>query len=211
MGHPAVVAAISGVRFVLGLLDSSRVTLAVVFGIPMAIGVVVALGVRRTTPLVVLLAGSLVVAGIALLAAWAVFQPAGHKAAGATASSPIGGGGPGGQPVGQPVSYSCTPSGTRVGEVAKGIAFEKNCLAAPADQPFTIEFDNQDPGTPHNIHIYSADLAKDPNARSLFAGEPVTGPDKATYHVPALAAGKYFFHCDIHPTQMMGGFVVGQS
>lgn len=188
----------------LGVLDSSRVTLAVVFGIPLAIGIVVALGMRRRTPALVLFAGSLVVAGIVVLGAWAVFQPASRQASGSTAPSP----GPGGPPS-QPVSYSCAPSGARLQETAKGISFEKKCLAAPADQAFTIVFDNQDPGTPHNIHIYAADPRKDPNARSLFSGELVTGPSKADYEVKALPAGRYFFHCDVHPTQMFGGFVVG--
>jgi plastocyanin len=190
---------------VLGLLDSSRVTLAVVFGIPLAIGVVVGLGVRRRTPAFVLLAGSLVVAGITVLGAWAVFRPASQQASGATASSP--------GPVGSPgfVSYSCTPSGTRLQQIAKGIAFEKHCLAAPAGKAFMIEFDNQDPGTSHDIHIYSADPRKDPQARSLFSGALVTGPNKATYDVQALREGRYFFHCDVHPAQMFGGFVVGGS
>src|SRR6266511_5467005 len=120
----------TGVRFVLGLLDSSRVTLAVVFGIPLAIGVVVALGVRRRTPAFVLLAGSLVVAGIAVLSAWAVFQPARQQASGSTVESSAPGAGGSSA---QQVSYSCTPSGTRLQETVKGITYQKNCLAAPAD------------------------------------------------------------------------------
>jgi hypothetical protein len=202
-----------GVRLVLGLLDSSAVTLAVVLGIPVAIGLVVALGIRRKTPPLVLLAGSLIVCGIAILAAWAIFQPAGGTAGGSTSSSPASppasspGGGGSGPP---PVSFSCSPSGTQLQETAKGIAFEEKCLAAPADQAFTIEFQNQDPGTPHNIHIFSADPREDPNARSLFSGELVTGPSSMTYQVQALPAGRYFFHCDVHPTQMLGGFVVGE-
>ncbi|HYT80489.1 MAG TPA: cupredoxin domain-containing protein [Actinomycetota bacterium] len=195
-------------RFVLGLLDSSRVTLAVVLGIPLAIGVVVALGVRRRTPAFVLLAGSLVVAGIAVLSAWAVFQPARQQASGSTVESSAPGAGGSSA---QQVSYSCTPSGTRLQETVKGITYQKNCLAAPADQPFTIEFRNEDPATPHDIHIYSADPGKDPNARSLFKGKLVIGPKTETYEVQPIHAGKYFFHCDFHPTQMMGGFVVGQT
>jgi plastocyanin len=193
------------VPFVLGLLDSSRVTLAVVLGIPVALGIVVALGVRRGTPTLALLAGTVVVAGIAVLAAWAVLQPASQKASG-SAGPTAGSGGP----ATEPVSFSCSPSGTKLQETAKGIAFEKKCLAAPAGQPFSIEFDNQDAGTPHNIHILAADPRKDPNARSLFSGDLVTGPDTATYEVQPLAAGRYFFHCDVHPTQMFGGFVVGE-
>jgi plastocyanin len=196
-----------GVRLVLGLLDSSAVTLAVVLGIPVAIGLVVALGVRRKTPPLVLLAGSLLVCGIAVLAAWAIFQPAGGTAEGSAASPPSA---PGAGGSGSQVSFSCSPSGTRLQETAKGIAFEKKCLAAPAGQAFTIEFQNQDAGTPHNIHIFAADPEQDPNARSLFEGDLVTGPISTTYEVQALPAGRYFFHCDVHPTQMVGGFVVGE-
>jgi cupredoxin-like protein len=192
------------VRVVLAVLDSSRVILAVVFGIPLAVGMVVGLGVRRRTPAVVLLAGIVMVAGVSALAIWAVFRQPAQQPSGFNAMSP----GPGG-PAGSPLDLSCAPSGAQLQEVAKGIAFEKTCLAAPADQQFTIEFDNQDPGTPHNIHIFSADPNKDPNARSLFGGEPVTGPKKTAYQVPPLPAGRYFFHCDIHPAQMFGGFVVG--
>lgn len=181
--------------WVLGLLDSSRVTLAVVLGIPVAIGVVVGLGLARKTPPLALLAGCLVVAGIAALAAWAVFRPAGPQALGSTAPSP-------------PVT-SCAPSGPRLQESAKGIAYLKRCLAAPADQAFTIEFHNEDAGMTHDIHVFSADPAKDPNARSLFVGDLVTGPGSATYQVSPLPAGGYFFHCDIHPSQMTGVLVVG--
>jgi plastocyanin len=190
---------------VVGLLDSSRVTLAVVFGIPVAIGLVVALGMRRSTPAVALVAGSLVVAGIAVVATWAVLQPAGQEAAGSRAPAPGSGGG---GPPGAPVDLSCTPGGTQLQQTARGIAFGEACLAAPAGQAFTIEFDNQDAGTPHNIHIFAADPATDPDARSLFSGELVTGPGTATYRVSALPAGRYFFRCDVHPAQMTGGFLV---
>ena len=37
----------------------------------------------------------------------------------------------------------------------------------------------------------------------------ITGPAVATYDVKALPAGTYFFHCDVHPTQMFGTLVVG--
>jgi plastocyanin len=188
----------------LGLLDSSRVTLAVVFGIPVAIGLVVALGMRRNTPVLALLAGALAVAGIAVLATWAVLRPGTEGARGGAAPGPGGGGGGGGQPV----DLSCAPRGTELRVTARGIAFQPGCLAAPADQAFTIELDNQDAGTTHNVHVFAADPAGDPNARSLFEGELVTGPDTATYEVPAIPAGRYFFRCDVHPTQMRGGFVV---
>ena len=103
----------------------------------------------------------------------------------------------------------CSPKGTKLHLTAAGIAFDPTCLAAPGGTAFTIAFQNKDVGIPHNVHIFSADPAQDPNAQSLFAGDLVTGPATATYKVSALPPGTYFFHCDVHPTQMFGTFVSG--
>jgi plastocyanin len=103
----------------------------------------------------------------------------------------------------------CSPKGTKLHLTAAGIAFDPTCLAAPADTAFTVTFENKDVGTPHNVHIFSADPAQDPNAQSLFTGDLVTGIDTATYQVSALPAGTYYFHCDVHPSQMFGTFVSG--
>jgi plastocyanin len=89
-------------------------------------------------------------------------------------------------------------------ETASGLAFSLSCLAAPPQKPFTIAFENKDAGIPHNMHIFAADPTADPSAQSLFAGDLVTGPATVDYHVPALPPGTYFFHCDVHPTQMKG-------
>jgi plastocyanin len=95
---------------------------------------------------------------------------------------------------------TCTPSGTALKVSAKGFQFDTNCLAAPADQAFTIEFDNQDAGTPHNVSILSG-------GDKLFTGEVFSGPKTETYDVDALKAGTYEFKCDVHPT-MEGAFIV---
>jgi plastocyanin len=99
---------------------------------------------------------------------------------------------------------SCSPSGTSLQVSAQNVAFDKKCLAAPANKAFTITFDNKDSGVPHNVDIFTNSSA----TKSLFKGAIVTGPKTTTYHVPALPAGTYFFRCDIHPTQMTGTFVV---
>jgi nitrite reductase (NO-forming) len=104
-----------------------------------------------------------------------------------------------------PTTAACTPSGTSLKIAAKNTAFDTNCLAAPAGKAFTIEFDNQDPGIPHNVSIYTDSSASSP----LFTGEMVIGPGKTTYKVGPLDAGTYFFRCDVHPTTMTGTFVVG--
>jgi plastocyanin len=76
---------------------------------------------------------------------------------------------------------------------ARNIAFDTDHLQAPAGQPFVLEFDNNDPGIPHNVDI------QDPNGVSLFRGQIINGPSTESYQIPALAAGVYRFACDVHP------------
>jgi plastocyanin len=95
---------------------------------------------------------------------------------------------------------TCTPSGTALKIAAQGFQYDKDCLAAPADTAFTIEFDNQDAGTPHNVAILSG-------GDKLFTGEVFSGKKTETYDVDPLKAGTYEFRCDVHTT-MNGSFVV---
>jgi cytochrome c oxidase subunit 2 len=99
---------------------------------------------------------------------------------------------------------TCEPDGTELSIVALDIAFDTDCLAAPADTPFTITMDNRDPDIPHNVSIW-----KDPAYQeSLFVGEILTGPGAITYRVPPFPAGIYYFQCDIHPILAMRGALV---
>jgi cytochrome c oxidase subunit 2 len=77
--------------------------------------------------------------------------------------------------------------------------FDTATLQAPA-APFTIVFDNKDPGQMHNVAI------QDSGGALVFNGQPiVTGPGQATYVVDKpLAAGTYKFLCIVHPTTMFG-------
>jgi nitrite reductase (NO-forming) len=136
------------------------------------------------------------------------FQPpTGTSAGGGSTGSggmSMGSGGMMGSGSGSSSGASCTPSGAQLSLVAMNTAFDTDCLAAPAGEPFTIDFQNKDPGVPHNVSIYT-----DPTATTaLFTGEVVSGPASTTYEVPALKAGTYFFRCDVHPTTMTGTFVV---
>ncbi len=101
-----------------------------------------------------------------------------------------------------PTPETCAPSGP-VEVTAIGLKFDKTCLAAPAGKAFTVAFDNTDDGTQHNVAIFKDRTLAD----VLFRGAVVVGKKKVTYNVPALAAGTYFFHCDIHPVPMQGTFV----
>ncbi len=86
---------------------------------------------------------------------------------------------------------------------AKDLQFSTETLSAPADEPFQIAFDNQE-SAPHNVAIYRDAGA----AEEVFVPEPFSGPAAVTYDVPALAAGTYFFRCDVHP-DMAGQLNVG--
>ena len=105
---------------------------------------------------------------------------------------------------GQAQAAHCSPTGTSLVVTAKGVHFDKSCLAAPAGKPFTITFTNTDSGVPHNVAVYT----NSSGTTNLFRGSIVTGPKTATYHVPALKAGTYYFRCDVHPQAMNGTFVV---
>jgi len=207
---------------VLGVVSSDGFIAAVVLGVPIVVATLVVLsstGRLRGPGLASVAAVGVLVIGVIV---YGVFRTTGPTTATAS-SGPQGGSGSVIPPVVSPTpvpsssapptptgppSAPCSPSGTTVNETAKSIAFGSDCLAAPANTAFTIQFDNQDAGIPHNIHIFQSDPSQDPNAPSLFMGDLVTGPKTATYQVSALTAGTYFFHCDVHPTQMTGTFVV---
>jgi len=186
----------------LGLISSSSVVLAIVGGIPVAVVLLAAIWVRpRRAKAAWTLVSLLIVAGLAGGVAAAFAERAGTPAVSAGEAPP-------------PASSSsapgaaCSPNGTALTETVHNIQFSATCLAAPAGKAFTIAFDNQDASTTHNIHIYASDPATDPSAASLFAGDLVTGVATKTYQVGPLLGGTYFFHCDVHPTQMFGVFIV---
>ena len=78
---------------------------------------------------------------------------------------------------------------------AENLSFDRDTLSFPADTPSTLTFQNNDAGVPHNVAIYTDESASE----ALFTGDLVTGVDTATYEIPAIPAGSYYFHCDVHP------------
>lgn len=98
-------------------------------------------------------------------------------------------------------SATCSPSGTELHIAvleSQSHQFDTDCLAAPAGEPFTIEFDNQDtsPHGNHNVNIVG-----------LFVGDFAKHGTSITYQVGALEAGTYQFRCDEHMF-MNGTFIV---
>jgi plastocyanin len=76
--------------------------------------------------------------------------------------------------------------------VAQDVKFDRTTLTLPAGAAAPLVLDNRD-GAPHNVAITKTDGSK------VFTGETFSGPSTRTYEVPALSAGSYGFHCDVHP------------
>jgi plastocyanin len=106
---------------------------------------------------------------------------------------------------------SCSPTGTTVKVAAKGIAFDTKCLAAPANTPFKIVFENQDANIPHNVDIYKDSSTSQHLGGATGPGDIVSGPTTITYNVDPLPAGIYYFQCDVHPQPMNGAFIVAKK
>jgi plastocyanin len=98
---------------------------------------------------------------------------------------------------------TCSPHGTALHISADHLQFDTDCLAAPANETFSIAFDNKDGGVPHDVDILTS-----MDGDTLFDGRIITGDDTITYHVAALKPGTYHFHCDVHPDTMEGNFII---
>jgi plastocyanin len=99
-----------------------------------------------------------------------------------------------GGPAGSPAA-AATPGVTATLTANNAVSFDKSSLLFVADQPISLQFANQQAGVPHNVGIYDS-VNK---TKELFRGDPVTGIATTTYAVPPIAAGTYYFQCDIHP------------
>ena len=161
---PGTVLAVIG----LVLAGFSRVLLAVSHTAATVVALVVAASVvavggyvasRRRVSGATLFSMVAAVTGIAMLA--------GGLAVVATPLAEEGGGEPGG---GGPVVTLAAPEG------AAADGFSTDELSVPADEPFTLEFDNEDPSVAHNVVIFDG---PDEDAPALFTGELVTGPNTA--------------------------------
>jgi plastocyanin len=87
---------------------------------------------------------------------------------------------------------------------ASGVRFSTGSLSAPAGM-VTISFSNNDDGISHNVHVYAGGNASSP---TVGATATAVGPVQQTLNLGALAAGSYFYRCDVHPSQMSGTLTV---
>jgi plastocyanin len=86
--------------------------------------------------------------------------------------------------------------------------FSETALTTPADVAFTISFDNQDEGIPHNVQIFEGTSTTGSPVWTPADNAMITAPATADYEIPALAAGTYTFNCFSHPTTMVGTLTV---
>jgi mono/diheme cytochrome c family protein len=109
-------------------------------------------------------------------------------------------GGPGG-PGGSPGPGASVPPDAEVLELGTAgvLQFDKNELAAPADEAFVIHFNNSDAGQSHDVDIRRED------ASVVKDQTPITGPAETDYVYEALEAGTYTFICSVHPIPQMTG------
>ena len=105
---------------------------------------------------------------------------------------------------GASANASCVPGGDRLVVSSQDIKFDPECLAAPADRPFSIVFANKE-NLPHDIDVVKAD----DSSQKLFDGEIFSGRKTVTYQVPPLPPGRYTFECSVHRAQMHGTLRVG--
>lgn len=94
-------------------------------------------------------------------------------------------------PTGAPEAPSTTLS-----IIAQGIAWNKSALSAIAGQPLTLTVDNRDDGTVHNIHFFEG---AEPGGDDVAQTDLEAGPVVQTLNFGPLAAGEYYYVCDVHP------------
>ena len=99
------------------------------------------------------------------------------------------------------------PDGDGADQGAATAGFDPTTLEAPANTPFTIDFDNQDTTTgPHNSGPQGSRTAR----RSQISGDTAffTGPAKRDYQVPALARRRLHVRLRGPPDDMTGTLTV---
>ncbi len=83
------------------------------------------------------------------------------------------------------------------------ISFDRSELTISADTDVTITADNTEEGVRHNFSVYTDDSATDNLGMTEICNAPCV--DTVTLN---LAAGDYFFRCEVHPSIMTGALIV---
>ena len=83
------------------------------------------------------------------------------------------------------------------------IQFDTVDITVPAGGQVTLTADNQDPGIFHNWALYTDESASEQLAATEICADCT---ETITFEPPPPDV--YFFRCDVHPTEMVGTFVV---
>ncbi len=84
---------------------------------------------------------------------------------------------------------------------AVGVQFTTPAVSAPADEAFTLTFDNQDAAIPHDV------VVSDAGGAEVFRTELFPGVETRSIAVEPLEAGTYTFVCSLH-SNMTGTLTV---
>ncbi len=85
---------------------------------------------------------------------------------------------------------------------ADDIEFDATTITAPAGQPFTVAFTNME-SIPHNFSVYTEE-----GGEEIAVGEVINEGVTDEVEIEGLAAGEYFFVCDVHAGEMTGTLIV---
>ena len=97
----------------------------------------------------------------------------------------------------------CPAASASLKIVASGTKFDTGCLAGTANQQLTLSYENKDQIN-HGLVLLESHTSVDP----FFRVDVFSGPRTQSFTIPAQRPGTYAFHCQVHPTQMSGTFVV---
>lgn len=99
-----------------------------------------------------------------------------------------------GAPPAPTAPLTAPPGGVLVRMSADRLAFDSSQVSVPAGKTVLLAFENKE-SAPHNVAIYTDSSLTSP----ISIGETFSGPDTKAQQFGPLAAGSYFFRCDLHP------------
>ena len=98
---------------------------------------------------------------------------------------------------------SLPPDAFSVDIVAENIAYDITEIRAPANEAWSINFDQRDTG----VGGHDVDIEED-DGTVLVNNQVLLEPGQITYTIPPLEAGTYVFQCSVHPIPAMTGTLI---